>query len=234
MLATQIRTVLTGINPKALTPPGISGVEATNGAGLTQGTSLWYGTPMEFGPWCDVAPYVLNDGFTVNLTLLASVTEFAGYDQPTNSVTVYVEGKPWGKSLPEVRPHFNVRELAADLNLYDGQAVVLSRPIDPSTGQPVEPSGKKAKHLLVLATVSVVDGAANRVHTDDQIAFARDQVAPQPPPWLHPPTLSTFGGKRSPEGDWPIPHRKEGILRPTGPGSSSGGQPIDQGIPQIY
>ena len=42
-------------------------------------------TPMvqaiETGPILDVVPYVLADGYTVNLTLIPSLTEFAGYQQ---------------------------------------------------------------------------------------------------------------------------------------------------------
>ncbi len=36
--------------------------------------------PVETGPILDVVPYVLSDGYTINLALIPSVTEFGGYD----------------------------------------------------------------------------------------------------------------------------------------------------------
>ena len=50
--------------------------------GIAAGTSSI--TPntqqIETGPVLDVVPYVLSDGYTINLTLIPSLTEFAGYD----------------------------------------------------------------------------------------------------------------------------------------------------------
>lgn len=36
---------------------------------------------VETGPILDVVPYVLADGYTINLALIPSDTEFGGYDQ---------------------------------------------------------------------------------------------------------------------------------------------------------
>ncbi len=38
---------------------------------------------IETGPILDVVPYVLADGYTINLALIPSDTEFGGYDNPT-------------------------------------------------------------------------------------------------------------------------------------------------------
>ncbi len=43
---------------------------------------------IETGPLLDVVPYVLSDGYTINLTLIPSVTEFAGYQTPPNVANV--------------------------------------------------------------------------------------------------------------------------------------------------
>jgi len=222
MRATQIQTVLTGINPKALTPPGLTGIEATNSAGLTNGTSLMCGTVVEFGPIFDVVPYVLADDHTVNLTVIAREDEFAGYDTPTNSVTVYVDGRPWKNRVPEVRPHFNLRELVTTQNLYDGQTLVLSQPVDPRTGQPVEHDGKNQKHLLVLATVSILDSAGNRIHPDETMPFTRDQVPPQPP------KISSPAGPRKPFGSSPAFHLPEPPPSATGPDPVLDDRPFDK------
>ena len=37
---------------------------------------------MELGPMLDVIPCVLSDGFTINLTLIPTLMEFTGYDNP--------------------------------------------------------------------------------------------------------------------------------------------------------
>jgi hypothetical protein len=177
MRATETRTILTGVNPKALTPPGISKFEATNGADISHGTSLMCGQDCEFGSIMDVEPEVLSDGYTVNLTTIASDSEFVRYDGPTHSVTAYVEGKP--ETVPVPCPQFKMREFTTSLDLYDGQTLLLSQPVDPRTGQLVEQSGRKAKHLLVLVSVLFVDAAGNRLHTDAQMPFARDRVPPQ-------------------------------------------------------
>jgi beta-lactamase regulating signal transducer with metallopeptidase domain len=172
MRATEIRTVFEGVNPKALIPPGLSGFEATNGAGLMCSNGI------EFGPVLEVVPDVLADGHTINLTVIASDTEFAGYDPHTKFVTAYVDGRP-RERVPEPKPRFTVREFKAGVNLYDGQTLILSHPTDPLTGQPAEQPGKNRKHLLVLVTATMVDPAGNRLHSDAEMPFARDHVPAQ-------------------------------------------------------
>ena len=43
---------------------------------------------METGPVLDVVPYVLSDGYTINLTLIPSLTDFAGYATPPSIANV--------------------------------------------------------------------------------------------------------------------------------------------------
>src|ERR1700722_5094012 len=43
---------------------------------------------VETGPLLDVVPYVLSDGYTINLTLIPSLTDFNGYDTPPNIASV--------------------------------------------------------------------------------------------------------------------------------------------------
>jgi beta-lactamase regulating signal transducer with metallopeptidase domain len=179
MLSTQLATVLTGINPRALTPPGLSSVEVTN-------LSRFNPTNLAFGPIFAVVPWLLSDGSTINLTVKARADEFDGYDQPTQAVDYYVAGRLQSDQVPVPKPHIIERQFRAHVNLWDGQTLVLSNPIDPRTGQPVEIAGRHQKHLLVLATVSVVDSAGNLAHTAAEMSFARDQTPPQPPPpvWI--------------------------------------------------
>ena len=191
MRATELQTILTGINPKALTPPGISSFEVTNGAGLTNGTFLMKGEPCETGPTFDVRAQVLPDGVTIHLEVIASDVQFHGYDKPTNSVTVYVEGRPQKADVPN--PRFTVRALPANLNIYDGQTVILG-------SAPEARTGEKPKQLLVLATVIIVDPAGNRVHMEGDLPSGSGGLpAPeQTPAYRNLKILqSMFGGHRS-------------------------------------
>ena len=60
---------------------GVGAVESVRAQGIAPGTSAITPTTqaIETGPILDVVPYVLADGYTINLTLIPSLTEFAGY-----------------------------------------------------------------------------------------------------------------------------------------------------------
>ncbi|MGO8763517.1 MAG: M56 family metallopeptidase [Limisphaerales bacterium] len=184
MRATDVLTVLTGINPLALKPPGVSSNE------------LFLKEQVASGPVIDVVPCVLADGYTLNLNTTASLTEFLGYNQPTNSVTVYINGKKQTVSVP--LPKFRTTKMSALVNLYDNQTLVLSGPVVsviqtikdqvpllddlPLIGRlfrsQTETSVKK--NLMVFMTATMVDPAGNRVRTDDELRFVSSSIPTQP------------------------------------------------------
>src|ERR1700722_4937881 len=47
---------------------------------------------IETGPILDVVPYVLSDGYTINLTLIPSLIEFSGYQSPPSLGTFSTAG----------------------------------------------------------------------------------------------------------------------------------------------
>ena len=191
MKAVGIQTVVTGIDKRALTFPGIT---TTNGD-----ESLPYATEsMEFGPVLDVIPSVLSDGFTIALTVIPSVTEFLGYEQdPTNRVAVYVNGKK--KWVTPPLPKFRVLRMATSVQVWDGQTVVLgglpSETVSmlkdkvpllgdlPLLGRLFRSESKATtkKNLLIFVTPTLIDPVGNRVHTEDELPFTHDAVPPQPP-----------------------------------------------------
>src|SRR4029077_18963567 len=63
---------------------------------------------VETGPTLDVVPYVLADGYTINLALIPSDLEFGGYDQ---LALPQVTGNLNVVQLPTVLPKFTVRQL---------------------------------------------------------------------------------------------------------------------------
>jgi Flp pilus assembly secretin CpaC len=130
--------------------------------------------PIETGPVLDVVPHVLSDGHTINLTLISSLTEFLGYDQPpANAPCEHVNDA--GDHLPVVLPKFRVHQAEANANLSDGQTMVLSRFEDHSVVAALPPGGlvrgaapnAKDKELLVFITVNLVDSAGNRIHPEN-------------------------------------------------------------------
>ena len=152
---------------------------------------------VETGPIVDVIPYALTDGYTIDLTVMASLTEFLGYDQPTNTAVAYTS-KGQKINMPTISPASAVREASANVKLWDGQTVVLggikARFYDGGKWVNAEPeyfrkakaargqSDGQDKELLVFVTVTLVDAVGNRVHSDDEIPFAKNSIPQQSDP----------------------------------------------------
>lgn len=133
---------------------------------------------IETGPILDVVPYVLSDGYTINLALIPSLTEFLGYDEPTNTTTMKKI------KLPVVMPRFSVRQIVTTLNLWDGQTAIISglQKKNYVSGKEVSNKLKSSdKDLLIFVTATIVDPAGNRVHTEGELPFAQNKIPPQPP-----------------------------------------------------
>jgi len=151
---------------------------------------------VETGPILDVVPYVLTDGYTINLALIPSDTEFGGYDQlqlpqfsgAANANVVQV---------PTVLPKFTVRQVVTTVNVWDNQTVVLGGLITstvnstkdrvpiigdlPLLGRLFQSQSKQTtkNNLMVFVTATIVDPSGMRVHTDDQLPFAQTGVPDQ-------------------------------------------------------
>ena len=151
---------------------------------------------VETGPVLDVVPYVLSDGYTINLTLIPSLTEFAGYATPPPVANV--TGSLNVVQLPVVLPDFTVRQVVTTVNIWDNQTIVIGGLIssDTSTTQDKVPvlgdlpgvgvlfqSSSKSvqkKNLMIFVTATIVDPAGNRVHSDDELPFAQTAIPEQP------------------------------------------------------
>ena len=188
---TDIRSVVKGINERALTPPGIT---STN----DDESSVYGIEPMEFGGTLDGIPTVLPDGYAINLPVVVTLAEFLGYDDtPTNRVAVYVNGQQKWVSPP--RPSMQTRQMTATVNVWDGQTVVLGDLVSeristikdqvpilgdlPLVGRLFRSESKTAqkRDLLVFITPTIIDPAGNRVHAAEERPFPSDTIPPQPP-----------------------------------------------------
>ena len=90
--------------------PGVVGIVHAQQNVFNPGTSAV--TPqqqqVEVGPVLDVVPCVLSDGFTINLTLIPSLTEFGGYDSAPTIPGINVENVV---QVPTILPSFVVRQM---------------------------------------------------------------------------------------------------------------------------
>ena len=94
--------------------------------------------PLPFGPVLDVIPYVSADEYSVQMTLIPTITEFIGYDDPGQFVpSALVSGQTGNASLTAVLPlpHFRLREVITSVTVWDSQTVELMDPYgNDSTG----------------------------------------------------------------------------------------------------
>ena len=152
--------------------------------------------PVETGPILDVVPYVLSDGYTINLALIPSLTDFNGYDTPPTIPSV--TGNLNVVQLPVILPDFTVRQVVTTVNVWDNQTVVIGGLISsqiqdtkdkvpvigdvPIIGRLFQSSSKDAvkKNLMIFVTATIVDPAGNRVHSDDDLPFAQSATPTQP------------------------------------------------------
>jgi len=177
---------------------GLGAAGIVHAQGIQAGTSSI--TPntqqVETGPVLDVVPYVLSDGYTINLTLIPSLVDFTGYATPppvqnvTGSLNVV--------QLPVVLPTFTVRQVVTTVNIWDNQTIVIGGLISsgtvstkdkvpmlgdlPGVGVLFQSSSKTVakKNLMIFVTTTIVDPAGNRVHSDDELPFAQTAIPEQP------------------------------------------------------
>ena len=185
-MSVGVLTVILGVNAQAqvVNTPGTSAITFTT-------------EQVELGPVLDVVPYVLSDGYTINMALIPSVSEFNGYE--TAPAIPAVTGNLNVVQLPVILPSFTVRQVVTTVNVWDNQTVVLGGLISsslqstkdklpvigdlPFVGRFFQTQSKttQKKNLMIFVTATIVDPAGNRVHTDDDLPFAQTAIPAQPP-----------------------------------------------------
>lgn len=161
---TEMKTIVTGINPKALTRPGVT--STNDSASEILDTQL---TP--FGPVLDVIPTVSRDQANISLRVIATLSEFLGYDKPTTKAPyIYVNGKRKKGLIP--LPRYRVQQMTNDCVILDGQTLMLGNfPTTEVAKQPngefltTDVTGTKTNFLFVFVTPTLIDPAGNRVNT---------------------------------------------------------------------
>jgi general secretion pathway protein D len=196
----DILTIVTGVNAQQ-TAGGGGGALGGGNAGI--GSTINYPTePTPVGPTFDVVPYVSADGYTIQMTLIPTITEFLGYDDPQQFVP-QAQSVGGNASLP-IRaqlplPHYRLRQVTTSAVVWDGQTVVLGGLITenvtklkdkvpflgdlPFVGKlfTSESSASTKKNLIIFVTPTIIDPAGNPYHSPDEMPFALAGVPPQAP-----------------------------------------------------
>jgi general secretion pathway protein D len=193
----QYIVTTTTVNETSTTGGGLAG-----GSGAVAPSIGYSASPFSFGPTLDVLPTVSADGFSIQMTIVPTFTEFVGYDPPgqfvpqAQAATGSTIGVPLTAQLP--LPHFRVREVVTTCNVWDGQTVVLGGLIGetitkindkvpmlgdlPLVGKLFQSQSSDAtkQNLLIFVTPTIIDPAGNRVHKDEEMPFAQTGIPMQP------------------------------------------------------
>jgi general secretion pathway protein D len=149
-----------------------------------------------FGPVLDVIPYVSADGYTIQMSIVPTLTEFLGYDTDVASTFQTIVGNQ--QLQPTPLPRFRVRQVVTSAIVWDGQTIVLGGLIAENVTKskdkiPVlgdipllgrlfrsERSTSEKRNLVVFVTPKLIDPAGNRVHTPDNLPYDPNVIPPQP------------------------------------------------------
>lgn len=148
--------------------------------------------PIPFGQTLDVIPYVSADGFTIQLNIVPTFTEFLGYD--TDMARQFRTVVPNIPVQDTPLPRFRVRQVATSAIVWDGQTVVLGGLIAENVRKgrekvPVlgdlpflgrlfrtEMADSTKKNLMIFVTPTIIDPAGNRVHSPDNLPYDPNRV----------------------------------------------------------
>jgi general secretion pathway protein D len=197
-------TIVTGTSANTQTGAGGLGTTGVGGVGVAStaaGLTINYPTAvLPFGTTLDVVPYVSADGYTIQMTLIPTLTEFLGYDPPGPFVPLAaitgLATTPTG-TLP--LPHFRLRQVTTSAIVWDGQTVVLGGLISDNVTKlkdkvPVlgdlpfvgrfftsESSSASKRNLMIFVTPRIIDPAGNPLHSEDEMPFAQSAIPAQKP-----------------------------------------------------
>lgn len=151
--------------------------------------------PIPFGQVLDVIPYVSADGYTIQMNIVPTFSEFLGYDtEASRQFRTVVPNVPV-QDTP--LPRFRIRQVATSAVVWDGQTVVLGGLIAENVRKtrekvPVlgdipfvgrlfrsESSDSTKKNLVIFVTPTIIDPAGNRVHTSDNLPYDPNRIPEQ-------------------------------------------------------
>lgn len=151
--------------------------------------------PIPLGPTLDVLPHVSADGYTIQMNLIPTVTEFLGYEETAYTAQVgNINNLP-----PYPLPHFRVRQITTTAIVWDGQTIMLGGLIAervqkrkdkvpilgdlPLVGALFRSEGSMSTkaNLVIFVTPTIIDPAGNRIHGEDNLPYDPNKVPAQVP-----------------------------------------------------
>jgi type II secretory pathway component GspD/PulD (secretin) len=148
-----------------------------------------------FGQVLDVIPWVSADGYTIQMNIVPTFTEFLGYDiEAARQFRTVVPNLPV-QDTP--LPRFRARQVATTAIVWDGQTVVLGGLIAENVRKtrekvPVlgdipfvgrlfrsEAADSTKKNLVIFVTPTIIDPAGNRVHSPDNLPYDPNRIPEQ-------------------------------------------------------
>lgn len=133
-----------------------------------------------FGSVLDVIPYVSADGYTIQMSIVPTLTEFLGYDTENARQFQTVVGNALVQPTP--LPKFRVRQVTTSAIVWDGQTIVLGGLIAETVSKnrskvPImgdipllgrffrsEFKNSVKKNLVIFVSPTIIDPAGNRIH----------------------------------------------------------------------
>lgn len=202
--AVDVQTIVTGTDVQANTGGSVTGVQGGTASPIVQSvpTANYTTSALPFGPTLDVIPYVSADGFSVQMVLIPTITEFLQYDDPGQFVpAALVSGQTGNASLTAVLPlpHFRMRQVTTSVTVWDAQTVVIGGLMTDSVTKikdsvpllgdlPLvgrlfqsQSSSKTKKNLMIFVTPTIINPDGTRFHSDEEMPFAQNSIPVQPP-----------------------------------------------------
>jgi len=203
---TDITSVITGIQA-GQTPAGggAGGAGGAAGGGVVAASLAPTVQPLPTGPVLDVLPTVAADGYTINMALIPSITQFIGYDPVPPEFAGAIQAQSVGSGTVGVSltaqvplPRTRIRQVVTQCVVWDAQTVMLGGLISedirnikdklpvlgdlPLFGRLFRSETKvnQKKNLVIFVTPTIIDPAGNRVHTDEEMPFAQNLTPAQP------------------------------------------------------
>ncbi len=143
--------------------------------------------PFELGPVLDVVPYVQPDGYTILMTVLPSLKEFLGYEDPqTVQPAIGGAAQVNGVTSPVPLPKFRLRQVATSAMVWDGQTLMIgagsARTMQRDRAENgVLTTNYTEKELIYFITPRLIDPAGNPLHADDEFPERHKTVPTQRP-----------------------------------------------------
>ena len=183
----DVRYIVTDLDYSTNISPAKTSTGGAVTAGETNSVITPIAEPFEIGPVLDVVPYVMADGMTIQMTVLPTVREFLGYDDPGDFAMEVRTGNTKSTNIvksPMPLPRFRLRQVATTANVWDGQTLMLSAGTSRQETRTRDASGQvtvtfKDKELFYFITPRLIDPAGNPVHSEPELRKIQKAIPAQ-------------------------------------------------------